>query len=142
MRRNWSKAVPGGNGPVPKQEELVPDQPTVVDVYRLFEETYDRQLKVMSHSDKLDELTVEMRATKQHQAGLEQEARQPRLAMEADVPSDTKIRNHTEDVAADRAIIGDSPSANQVDPDQMCLTSFGDDFTGPPALPCSRDAPW
>ena len=30
-------------------------------------------------------------------------------------------------------------SANQVDPDPMCLTSFGDDSTGPPALPCSRD---
>ena len=42
------------------------------------------------------------------------------------------------DVAADRVISGDSSSA-QVDPDPMCLTSFGYDSTGPPALPCSRD---
>ena len=33
----------------------------------------------------------------------------------------------------------DNCSANQVDPDQMCRTSFGDDSTGPLALPCSRD---
>ena len=28
---------------------------------------------------------------------------------------------------------------NQVDPDPMCLASFGDDSTGPPTLPCLRD---
>ena len=33
----------------------------------------------------------------------------------------------------------DSSCANRVDPDRMCLTSFSDDFTGPPALPCTRD---
>ena len=33
---------------------------------------------------------------------------------------------------------GDSSSA-QVDPDPMCLTSFGDDSTEPPALPRCRD---
>ena len=93
----------------------------------------------MSHFERLDELADEMRATKQGLAGLEQDARQPRFAMEADVPSDTKTRNHTEDAAADRVISGDSSSANQVNPDQMCRTSFGDDFTGPPPLPCSRD---
>ena len=55
------------------------------------------------------------------------------------MPSDTKTRNRTEDIEADRAMSEDSSSANQVDPDQMCLTSFGDDFTGPSALYCSRD---
>ena len=94
----------------------------------------------MSHFDELDELTEEMRATKQRLADVEQEARQPRLAMETDVPSDTKTRNRMENIVADRLINGDSSSANQVDPDQICLTSFGDDFTRPPALPCSRDA--
>ena len=34
----------------------------------------------------------------------------------------------------------DSCSANRVDPDPICSTSFGDNCTGPPALPCSRDA--
>ena len=35
-------------------------------------------------------------------------------------------------------ISGDNCSA-QVDIDPIRLTSFGDDSTGPPALPCSRD---
>ena len=89
----------------------------------MIEELFDKSDR------KLDELADEMRATKQRLAGLEQDARQPRLAMEADGPSDTKTRNRMEDVAAYRMISGDSFSANQVDPDQMCLTSFGDDFT-------------
>ena len=55
------------------------------------------------------------------------------------MPSDPKTRDRMEDVVADRGISRDSSSANQVDPNQMCLTSFGDDFTGPPTLPCSRD---
>ena len=58
--------------------------------------------------------------------------------MEADIKPDTKTRKRMENVAADRVMSGDSSSA-QVDPDPMCLTSFGDDSTGPPALPCSRD---
>ena len=38
---------------------------------------------------KLNEFMEEIRATEQHSASLEQNARQPRLTMEADVPSDT-----------------------------------------------------
>ena len=82
----------------------------------------------------------EVRAKEQRSASLEQDYRQPRLAMETDVPSDTKTRARTEGVAAAvQAMHGDSCSANQVDPDPMCLISFGDDSTGPPALPCSND---
>ena len=81
---------------------------------------------------KLDELTEEMRATKQRLAGLEQEAPQPHLVTEAYVPVDTKTRKRMEDVAAERVISGDDSSA-QVDTDPMCLTSFGDDSIGPPA---------
>ena len=51
-------------------------------------------------------------------AGLEQDAQQSRLAMEADVPSDTKTRNRMEDVAAYRVISGDSDFVNQADSDQ------------------------
>ena len=87
--------------------------------------------------EKLNEF-MEMRATEQRSASLEQDARQPRLAIEVDVTADKKTRELTEGAAAaDRAISEDSSSANQVDPDQMCLTSFVDDFTGPPALPCT-----
>ena len=53
--------------------------------------------------------------------------------------SDTKTRKSMKDVEAGRMISGDGSSANQVDPDQMFLNNFGDDFTGLPALPCSRN---
>ena len=43
MPRNWSEMVPEGSAPVPRQEEFGPDQPTLADVYRLFEESFVRQ---------------------------------------------------------------------------------------------------
>ena len=56
------------------------------------------------------------------------------------MPADKKTRERTEGAAtAVQAKLRDSCSANQVDPDPMCLTSFGDDSIGPPALPCSRN---
>ena len=46
--------------------------------------------------------------------------------MEADGPSDTKSRRHTEGAAkAVQAMYGNSFSANRVNPDPMCLISFG-----------------
>ena len=72
MPRNWSKAVPEGNGPAPQQKEFGPHQPTLVNLYNFFEERFDRQLKGMtSHFDKLNELVDETRATKLRLAGLE-----------------------------------------------------------------------
>ena len=62
-------------------------------------ERFDRVDKNLDK--KLDELIEKMRETKQRLAGLELEARQPRLVMEADVIPDTKIRKRTEDAAAD-----------------------------------------
>ena len=96
----------------------------------MIEELFDK-------SDReLDELLNEMSAAKQHLTGLEQYTRQPRLAMEADVPLDNKTRERTKDAAAVvQAKHGDSCSANRVDRDPMCLTSFDDDSVGPPALP-------
>ena len=58
--------------------------------------------------------------------------------METDVRTDTKTRKRMKDVAAERVTSGDNSSA-QVNPDPMCLTSFGGDSTESPALPCSRD---
>ena len=56
------------------------------------------------------------------------------------MPSDTKTRERTEGAAAAvQAKHGDTCFANRVDPDPMCLTSFGDDSTGLPALPCSKN---
>ena len=78
---------------------------------------------------------MEMRATEQRSASLEQDAWQPRLALEADVTA-----KRTEGAAAAvQAKYGDSCSAKRVQIDPIRLTSFSDDFTGPPALPCSRD---
>ena len=66
---------------------------------------------------------------------LEQDARQPRLAMEVDGQADTKTRERTDGAAtAVQAMHGDSCSAIRVDPDPMCSTSFGNDCAGPPAL--------
>ena len=132
MPRKWSSAVPEGNGSVPHHDEVGPDQPTMADLYRMIEELFDRSVR------KLDELTEKIRATRQCSAGLVQDARQPRFATETDVPTDTKTRKRTEDAAADRVMIGDSSSA-LVDPDSMCLTSFGDDSPEPPILPCCRN---
>ena len=79
------------------------------------------------------------RGTNQRLAGLEQDARQPSLAMEADGLSDTKNRERTEGAAkAVQAVHGDSPFANRVDPDPICSTSFSVKVE-PPALPCRDD---
>ena len=109
MPRNRSKAVPESNGPVPHHDEFGPDQPTMADIYRLFEERLDRQLNRMkSHFDRLTEKIKERR---QRLAGFENEIRQPHLAMEADVTPGTKTRKRTEDAAADRAKHADKSSS-------------------------------
>ena len=132
MPRNWSNALPEGNGPVP-QPELGADQPTLADIYRLCGERLDTQLnRIKSH---LDELSEKMIKTRQRSASLEQDAQQSRLATESDVPTDTKIRKHMKDVVKERVIRWNASSI-QVDTDAICLTSFGEDSTGPPALPC------
>ena len=86
------------------------------------------------------EFREDLRSIDQRLASLEQDARQPRLAMEADVPAGKKTRERTEGAAtAVQAKHGDSCSANRVDPNPKSSISFGDDFTGLPTLPCSRD---
>ena len=72
-------------------------------------------------------------------ASLEHDARQPRFAMEAGGQADTKTRQRTEDAAKTvQAMHGDSVSANRVDPDPMCSTTFGVKVE-PHALPCRDD---
>ena len=89
----WSKAVQQGICPV-FQREFGSDQPALAVLYRRFKESFDRRLMItksrFDHQEKkLNEYMEEMRATEHHSACLEQDAWQPRLAMEADVPSDT-----------------------------------------------------
>ena len=134
MRQNRTTAVPEGNCPVPQQDESGPDQPTLPDRYRMISELFDKSDR------KLDELTDGIRAIKQRLVGLEQDARQPLLAMEAGVLSDTKSRERTGGAAAAvQAMHGDSCFANRVDSNPKRSTSFVDAFTGPLALHCPRD---
>ena len=71
---------------------------------------------------------------------LEHGARQPRLAMEAGGPTDTKTRKRTEGAAtAVQAMRGDGFSARRVEPGPNTnSTSFGVKVE-PPALPCKDD---
>ena len=67
-----------------------------------------------------------MRATEQRSANLEQDAWQPRLAMEADVTADNKTHKHTEGAAAAvHAKHGDSCSTKRVHAGPTSSTSFG-----------------
>ena len=90
---------------------------------------------------RFDDLTKKMRKTRQRSAGLEHDARQPRLATEADVPTDTKTIKCAEDATADQAKDGDSCSAKRVDPGLTSLTSFGK-IAEPTLAPekCTSDA--
>ena len=128
MPRNWNDAIPEGNGPVSQQEEFKFDQPTLADIYRMIGEVFNESDR------KLDELMKNLRATDQHIASVEHDARQPRLAMEADGPSDTKTCKCTEGAAKSVEVVhGDGLSANRVDPDPMCR--FGVKAE-PPPFPC------
>ena len=99
----------------------------------MLKESFDRQLSRMkSHFDRqnkmFDELTKKMRASSQRLAGLQHEARQPRVATEADVKPDKKTRKHTEGAsAAERVKNGDlalpregSMTTRQVLPTSAC----------------------
>ena len=89
---------------------------------------------------KLDEILDEERVMGQRVASLEHGARQPRFAMEADGPTDTKTRERTEGAAiVVQAMRGDScTTAQKVQDGPMDSTSFGVKIE-PPALPCRDD---
>ena len=75
MPREHSKAVPDGDGPVPHHDEFGGGEPTMADLYRMLEESFDKKVdKMRSHFDqqdkKLNELTEMMRATNARLADL------------------------------------------------------------------------
>ena len=115
MLRKESEAVPEGNGLVPQQEEFGSGQPTWEELQRLLSEKWDRQI---------DELK---RLLKHQLASQEQDARQPRLAMEADGPANTETRERKEGAtSAVQTMFGDSCSARRVEPGlKINSTSFG-----------------
>ena len=79
-----------------------------------------------------------LRATDQRLTEAEYDARQPRLATEADVPTDKKTYKRAEGAVADQAKHGDSCSEKRVDMSPKSSTNFG--ITAkPPALPRRND---
>ena len=112
MLRKESEIVPEGNGPVPQQDEFGSGQPTLVDALRKIKEA----LEVCHRKfDKMEEYVDDLRSVGQHVARLEPGARQPRLAMEADGPANTKTRERTESAAtAVRAMHGHSCTAPRI----------------------------
>ena len=57
MPRKQGKDVPKGNDPVPHYDEFGSDEPTMVDLYRMLEESFDRQLnRTKSLFDRQDKI--------------------------------------------------------------------------------------
>ena len=81
-----------------------------------------------------------MRYLEQYSANLEQDARRPRLAMEADGPANTQTRERTEGAAtAVQAMHGDScTTAQKVQDGPKTSISFGG-MAEPPDPPCRED---
>ena len=150
MPRKDCEAVLEGNCPISQQKGFGSDEPTLANTYRFCEERFDRQLKRMDSffdrmddrwNKKLDETSDEMRKMDQHVTRLEHEARQPRLAMEADGQAGTETREHTEGATTVvQAMRGDCFSARRFEPGPNTnSTSFGV-TAGSPALPCRDDS--
>ena len=129
MLRKASEAVSEGNAPVHQEEELGFGQPAPVDEFR----------EIKSQFDKLKELKGRL---EQHLLSQEQDARQPRFAMEeADGHANTETRARTEGAAtAVQAMRGDSCTAEQkVQDGPKTPITFGVEAE-PPDLPCCKDA--
>ena len=141
MPRNESEAVPEGNSPDPQQETFVSGEPTLADVYRVFEKGLKKiNIYFDRWNRKLDEISDEKRSMDKHVTSLEQDARQPSLAMEADGPANTKARERTEGAAtAIQAMRGDSFSARRVEPGPKTNSTNAGMMAKPPALPCRDD---
>ena len=165
MPRMDNKAVSGEKGSPPQDESKSGDM-KIIDIFRMLSERMDSRLKIQDKkfealqedikntNQRLEELQLwvpqprladigipDWRSSMdQHLTSLEQDARQPRFAMEVDGPAHTKTRERTEGAAtAVQAMHGGSCSADRVDPGLMCSTSFGDDCTRSPAPSCSGE---
>ena len=114
MTQKKSKAAPEGNGPTPQ------------DSYKMI--IWEELQRVLSESigKAFGKFNEDLRSIDQRLACLEQDARQPHLAMEADVPADKKTRKRTEGAAtAVQAKYGDCCSAKRVQAGPKRSTSFG-----------------
>ena len=141
MPRKESEDVPEGKGPVHQREEFGSGQPTLEDVYQVFEEGFKKMDSYIDQMNrKLKEITDDKRSMNQHETSLEQDARQPRLAMDGNGRANTKTRERTEGAAiAEPAMRGDNFSARRVEPAPKTNSTSVGMMTEPPALPCRDD---
>ena len=102
MLRKKSKAVSEGNDPIPQDAYIMIGVITLEELRRVMYETICKAL---------EEPTENTRSANQRLASLEQDVRQPRLVMEADVTANKKTRERAEGAAA--AVQGDSCSAKK-----------------------------
>ena len=137
LRCHESKAVPKGNVPIPQDTSGLLGGIPLEEIRQMMSEALDKPFDSLYGLK--PESPKKMRATDQRLAGLKHNARQPCLAMEVDVPPDKKTRKRDEDAAVNQAKHGDSCSAKKINPDPMCLNSFGDDSTETSTLPCRDD---
>ena len=137
MLRKKSKAVSEGNGPIPQDTYVMLGGITLEELRRKMSQAWDKICD--KNGLKKPEELKKMRATEQRSASLEQDARQPRLAMDADVPADKKTRERTEGAAvAVQAKHRNSCSAKRVQASPTSSTSFGVKAE-PPPLPRRDD---
>ena len=100
--------------------------------------TLEHLRRVMSETmgEAFKEVKEDLRRIDQRLASLEHNTRQPRLAMDTDVPADEKTRERTEGATtAVQAMHGDSFSAKRVQDGLKSSSTFGVKAK-PPALPC------
>ena len=121
MLQNWSKVISEDNDPIPQDAYVMLGGIKLEELRRIMSEALDKTF---------DKHTAEiMGRANQRLAGLEQEARQQRLATKADVPTDTKTHKRMNE---------DSCSAKRVQAGPTSLTNFGMKAE-PPALPRKDD---
>ena len=139
MSRKKSKVVPVGNDPVPQDTSGI-GRITIEEIRPIISEALDKSFDELEKTlDRMSESTDRMwRAIDQRLVDLELDARQPRLATEADIPTDKNTRKLAEDAVADQVKHGDSCSAKRVNAGPTNSTSFG--MTAePPTLPRRDD---
>ena len=136
MPRMEKKAVSGEKGSPPQDESWSGDM-KIADLFRMLCEPIDSRFD--QQEKKLDEIMKMTRGTSPFVSSLEQDARQPRLAMEADGPANTRTCKRTEGAAtAVQATRGDSCTAQSVQDGPKTSTCFGM-MAEPPDLPCRDD---
>ena len=130
MLRKASEAVSVGSGPVHQEEKIGFGQPALVDEYRKIRSLSKQEIR----EDRITRRLEQLLECQEH------EAQQPRLAMEADGPANTKTQERTEGAAtAVQAMRGDSFTAEQkVQDGPKTSITFGMEAESP-NLPCRDD---